>query len=269
MLDPNIVSVARSRVAQDLEDRREAFEREVGQLWEEMNAKGALRSGSTVRLTTDAVGNELRIRSSLIWHAFARAIDGKRLILNEAVASEVKSYISDMVQEHSPDLPEYYQRLKNLVSGSPPHKSIADLRKVALDRIYTEIDYAVLRHSESTEAAPGIVNIYQSYGIVQTGAGSSATFEITIGAEERLELEKALAAVKQAFGETSIGEPQRNETLELVSDVETEIKRNKPNASRIRGALQGIATSIQTMAAARQAYQLLKGAASLLGLQLP
>ena len=76
--------------------------------------------------------------------------------------------------------------------------------------------------------------------------------------------------MKQIFEQINlIGESERNEALELVSDVENEIQRGKPNVSRIRGALQGLATSIQTIAAAQQAYQLLKGAASLFGLQLP
>jgi hypothetical protein len=48
MLDINVVSVVEKRVTQDLEDRREAFERELAQLWEGMNARGTLRSGATV-----------------------------------------------------------------------------------------------------------------------------------------------------------------------------------------------------------------------------
>ena len=270
MLDPNIASVVENRVAQDLEDRREAFEREVGQLWEEMNAKGTLRSGATAKLTLAAIGNEFRVRSTLIWYAFARAIDAKRIKLNEVIGSEVKKRISDLLERNSYDLPEHYQKLKNLVSISSLSNSIAELSKAALERIYTEIDYAMLKHSESSESSPSVVNIYQSYGIVQTGSSSSAALEIKIGAEERVELEKALYAVKQIFEQINlIGESERNEALELVSDVENEIQRGKPNVSRIRGALQGLATSIQTIAAAKQAYQLLKGAASLFGLQLP
>jgi hypothetical protein len=43
VLDQNIISVAKKRVVQDLEDRRQAFDREKGQLWETLNARGALR----------------------------------------------------------------------------------------------------------------------------------------------------------------------------------------------------------------------------------
>jgi len=270
MLDTNVVSVVENRVTQDLEDRREAFERELVQLWEGMNARGTLRSGATVKLTLDAIGNEFRVRSSLIWHAFARAIDAKRIVLSETIGSEVKNRISDLLERHSYDLPKHYQKLKDLMSGSFPPKSISELSRAGLDRIYTEIDYATLKHSEPSQPSPSIVNIYQSYGIVQTGASASASFEIKIGTEERIEIDKALHAVKQVFQQTNlISESKRKETLELVSDVENEIRREKPNVSRIRGALQGLATSIQTIAAASQAYQLLKGAASLFGLQLP
>jgi len=214
MLDTNVISVVENRVTQDLEDRREAFEREVGQLWEQMNARGALRSGATVRLTLDAIGNEFRVRSSLIWHAFARAIDAKRIVLSETIGSEVKKRISDLLERDSYDLPEHYQKLKNLMSSSLPPKSISELSKAALDRIYTEMDYAMLKHLEPSEPSPSIVNIYQSYGIVQTGASSAASFEIKIGAEERIELEKAVHAVKQAVEQTNlIGESGKKRSI--------------------------------------------------------
>jgi hypothetical protein len=270
MLDQNIVSVVIDRVAQDLEDRREAFGREVGQLWEEMNAKGALRSGATAKRTLAAISNEFRVRSTLIWYAFARAIGAKQIKLDGIIGSEVKKRLSDLLERNSCDLTEHYQRLKNLVSSSSLSRSISELSKAALERIYTEIDFAMLRNSESGEPSPGVVNIYQSYGIVQTGSGSSASLEIKIGGEERIEIEKALNAVKQVVECAElIGKSRRTEALELVSDVENEIERDRPNIFRIRSALQGLATSIQTIAAASQAYQLLKGVASFFGLQLP
>jgi hypothetical protein len=75
-----------------------------------------------------------------------------------------------------------------------------------------------------------------------------------------------LQAIDQA---ASLRPDERDQALELVSDVKRELQRDQPNRLRIRGAFQGLATVIQTLAAAPQAYQLLKGAAALLGLQLP
>jgi hypothetical protein len=72
MMDSKVLSAVKKRVAQDLEDRRNVFSREVAQIWESANAKGRLHSSTTVLLTLDAIGNELRVRASLIWQAFAQ-----------------------------------------------------------------------------------------------------------------------------------------------------------------------------------------------------
>ena len=128
----------------------------------------------------------------------------------------------------------------------------------------------MLRHSAPSEPNTSVVNIYQSYGIVQTGSGALASLTIQFGTEERREVELALEAVQQAIDQAASLRPgERDQALELVSDVKRELQRDQPNRLRIRGALQGLATVIQTLAAAPQAYQLLKGAAALLGLQLP
>lgn len=269
MIDSEVFSVVEKRVTQDLEDRHEAFAREVAQLWTRMNAGGMLHSGGTVAQTLDAIGNEFRVRASLIWHAFARAFDAKRTMFSQTIASEVKQRLTDMLDRHSADLPEHYQKAIQLLPGSSSFRPIQELRTTALDRISTEIDYAALKHSAPLEPSSNVVNIYQSYGIVQTGTGASASFTITLGSEERHEIEMALEAVEQTLKQAaSLGSAEQNQTLELVSDVRNELRRNEPNGFRIRGALQGLATTIQTVAAAPQAYQLLKGAAALLGLQL-
>ena len=121
MLDPSITSVVKNKVTHDVEDRRIAFKQEIEQLWEGLNARGQLRSGGTIKQTIEAIGNELRIRSSLIWYAFARAIEAKRILFSDIIASAVKKSISDLIDEHSSDLSEHYKKLENLMKGiSPP-----------------------------------------------------------------------------------------------------------------------------------------------------
>ena len=56
---------------------------------------------------------------------------------------------------------------------------------------------------------------------------------------------------------------------EVIVDARSELAKPQPNALRMRGALTGIATTIQTLGAAAPAYVLLKGALALLGVHLP
>ena len=270
MIDQEVLSVIENRVTQDLEDRRKAFAQEVSQLWGNLSFRGMLRSSATVEQTLGAIGNEFRVRVSLIWHAFARAFGAKKIMISKALASEVKQRLADLLDEGSADLPTQYEKMTQLMPSVASFKTLQELRSAALERIATEIDYAVLKQSVSEESTPGVVNIYQSYGIVQTGTGSSASLRIKLGGEEHREIETALKAIETALEQAaSLSTIERGQSLELVSDVKNELQREEPNRFRIRGALEGLATTIQTISAAPQAYQLLKGAAALLGLQLP
>jgi hypothetical protein len=107
-------------------------------------------------------------------------LGAKGILISEAIGSEIKQYVSEMLDSHSSDFPEHYKRLAGLGMGFCPPKSISELTTSALDRINTEIDYAVLKHSVPSEPTKGIVNIYQSYGIVQTGSAASASLTIPV-----------------------------------------------------------------------------------------
>ena len=270
MLSESIVSIIDNRVKQELEDRRIFFEREVARIKEGMVSTGSLYSGATVRLIFDAIGNEYRVRASLIWQAFARALNAKGISLSDKICSEVKDRLTQMLDANSTDLPKSHHGLSGILRGPSPRRSVEELRAAALERTSTEIDYATLRNSESPGSSPTVLNVYQGYGIVQTGSGSSASLSISVGPEERREVEKVIESVRQLLEQQTVSSSaQGNQAKELLSDLEGEIKRPHPNGHRVRGALQGLATIVQTLAVAPQTYQLIKGAAALFGLQLP
>lgn len=270
MIDPTVLSVVEKRVTQDIENRLRSFAQEVGQIKRKLQLNGMSNSRGVTKCIQEAIGNEFRVRTSLIWNALARGLDAKRITLSDDKSSELKQHIARMLDTGSGDLRKHYQKLAGIMKGAIPGKSLEELRAAALERVCTEIDYATLKQSEPAQQNVPAINIYQSFGIVQTGTGSSASLSISLGSEEISEIKKALEAVKQTIEKsTSLASDERNQIFELVSDIETEIHRDRPNKLKIRGALQGIAMTIQTIAAAPEAYQLLKGAASLMGLQLP
>lgn len=270
MIDEEVLSVVRNRVALDMEDRRSTLGREIGSVKERASMHGALMSSGTQRLIMEAIGNELRVRASMIWHVFARALEAKGVALSTEIGGDIKTTLASMLAEHSEDLSQQREDAQNLMRGSRTLTSIEDLTRAAKDRVNSEIDFAVLKQSSRTDEGAAKVNVYQGYGIVQTGAGSTASMTVSIGTEERREIELALTAVEESLqrlgGE---GESERAQAVELISDVRGELERDEPNGLRIRGALQGLATTVQSIAAAPEAYQLLKGAAALIGLQLP
>lgn len=271
MLSQDLLNIIEARVKQDFEDRRNLFSREVSQIKEEMNFKHSLHSSATVRLILDAIGNEYRVRTSMIWQSFARGLQDQGVLLDKSTSDEVKELLAKMIDNHSSDLLKHYSDLKGILNVLKPPKTSDELRMAAIERTSTEIDFVCLKHSRPTNlTSPTVVNVYQDYGIVQTGSGSTASLSVTIGTQERHEIEKVIEAIQKLLdARTSLSPEQHTEAIELVKDLEGEIQRPKPNKHRIRGALQGLATTVQTVAAAPEAYQLIKGAAALLGLQLP
>lgn len=93
---------------------------------------------------------------------------------------------------------------------------------------------------------------------------------VNIGLEQKQEITLALSAVREALeAEVGLAEQERSNALELVEETVAELEKPEPNRLKVRSGLQGLATTVQAVASAPQAYNLLKGAASLLGLDLP
>ena len=74
-----------------------------------MNLNGVLHSSMTANQTFDAIGNEFRIRVSLVWNAFARALDAKRIVLTEILAFR-NDRLAQLVDQHSTDLAQPFQK---------------------------------------------------------------------------------------------------------------------------------------------------------------
>ncbi|MEX2374982.1 MAG: hypothetical protein WD942_05265 [Dehalococcoidia bacterium] len=260
------------KVALDLEDRRKVLAREVRRIVGEMSARGALQSGMTVQAIDEAVGREARVRVSMIWTTLARALSSAREALTSELAAESKALIAELMQQHSVDLTERLAYANKIV-GTTREASAESHMRSALERIEAEVDFGLLASASGRADEPEptqTVNIYQSQGVVQTGANATASFNVNLGVQERQELASALESVRQALHESEeLSEKERTDALELAAEAAAEMEKEEPNSLKLRSAFQGLATTVQTLGAASNAYQLLKGAASLLGLVLP
>jgi hypothetical protein len=112
------------------------------------------------------------------------------------------------------------------------------------------------------------ITIHQTFGIIQTGPGSVATFN-NVSPEQRTALVEALAATEAALGSVERPSLEHTQAAELVREAQAELLQSNPNMLRVRGVLFGIATTVQTLGSAAAAYQLLRAAAAAVGMQLP
>ncbi len=263
--------VIEERARLDLQDRVEALSRVELRIRETMSSRGLLASGFTIAQIRDAVRSEARVRAYLVWHAVARGLTAAHTPLTAALADEAKSLVRTLLSEHSGDLEGHLQRAHELTSIGTPDRA-SDLIAPALERVNNEIDYALLSAPGETESrsADNVVNVYQGHGIVQTGAHSIANLSVVFGEDEKRQVAEALDLARQSLdSHPDRDSPERGQTLVLVEEAEAEIKEAQPNHVKLRSMLSGIAGTVQTIGASREALEALKAAGALLGLSLP
>jgi len=267
MLDATLTRLAAERIRLELTDRQDLLTDQVRTISAEMSARGALRSGMTSTKLSAAIRQEAVIRAQLVWQIVARVISTQLLALDPAIAAEIKTFIEEQLRMNCSDFDVQLDNVANLLGRAP--QAADTFLGPALARIYSEVDISLLS-ARTQQQATGTttVNIYQPYGIVQTGAQSTATFSATN--DNKTVVLNALREVQKVLATASdISDVDRREAIELVQDTTTELDKPTPNTLRIRSALSTLATTVQTMGSAAGAYQLLKGAAALLGVHLP
>lgn len=270
MLSDELLKMAATRIQIEFRDRIRYLEQEITQIKEESAARGAF-GGSAMQLRIgEVIRQEYEIRAMIAWQTLSRVFSGQALPVDAQLITTLKNQLTDYLTGCH-DLETQYQSTDTLMSPSvlPP---LNELRQVALERIHSEIELSLLS-AQATQNASGsstIVNIYQPYGVVQTGSGSIATVVHTFGPDERNLILRALQAVEDCTAEGTVVAPsERTQIQEVVSDTRAELEKEAPNPLKLRGALSTLATTIQTLGSARSAYDLLKAAAALFGLHVP
>lgn len=265
-----IRELALNRIRIEFDDRARQFRRRVAELRSAAASVGASRSSGLQIQITDAIRIEYEVRAMLAWQVLGRVLSGDGLLLSSEVNAAIKQFIDSAMRELCTDIDDEYERGQMIMPGSPITSKDLLLEK-ELARVHSEIDIS-LRAASRAQVASGTttVNIYQPFGIVQTGPGSSASFSQHFGPVEREEALRALTEVDRAITQSSTMSPeQRSEITEVIADTRAEIQRQGPNMMKVRGALSAIASTVQTLGSGDAAYKLLKGVAAYFGLHLP
>ena len=269
-MDHETRRVIEERARLDLQDRVEALGGVVRHIRQTMTSRGALTSGMTVSQVREAVRGEARVRADLIWHAVARGLTVARTPLTGDLASEAKALVRALLEAHTSDLGSHLDSACQLMRREN-EEPLSDLIAPALERVSSEIDYALLatRGEEESQDGSAIVNVYQNQGIVQTGAHSSANLSIAFGPDERRQVAEALRVARTSLeSDPSLESQERSQALSLVAEAEEETEKDQPNHVKLRSMLSGIAATVRTLGSAREAFEALKAAGALLGLSL-
>jgi hypothetical protein len=155
-----------------------------------------------------------------------------------------------------------------------PTDRLSERKAHAIRKVYSEIDLLMARLEQAASVAQNggdtHVNIYGGQvGIVQTGASSTASMTVRLDSTSKQEIAKALDTVETALGKAAHAPFNRAEISEMIRESKSELEKPGPNVSRLRSLMAGVATSIQTVASLRPAYDAIKGALALVGVTLP
>jgi len=271
MLSSELLELAATRIRIEFEERRERFGRELQEIQSELSLQGLGTAGAAQEATQQALMRELDIRAMLVWQAMSRILSSQSLAIDAELNRQLKEEVVSHLAAGCDDLITIHRfTCENLPGGALP--SFEAMRERALAKTWSEIDISLLtvQRSQEAEGAQTTINIYQPYGIVQTGDGSIAHLTQSFDAGSRSALERALGAVEQALiNAQALSATERAQAQDVIREVQTELAGTQPNVHKIRGLLLAIAIVIQALGSAGPAYGLLKAAAALIGVHLP
>lgn len=278
MLDVNIVNIARKRIMLEIEDQSIFLRDQIDRVKAEMSAKGILGSGATVRRIIDLCSQSIRNRAQLVWQTLFRFITTSGVSYSDDLSSELKNIVAAY-------LPESLNNFRDIIERNIPRTSVETISRLmedlsvarahALNTISTEIDLFVHSLKKKSQIIEGdkkatIVNIYSPVGSIQTGDNAIANVTQIIDSDLRQQFASVLNSISEGLSSLeSLPTFPKNEIEELIIDGQSELKREKPNSTKLRSIFSTIGASIQTVASLKPAYDTLKQLLTYLGVSLP
>lgn len=257
-----------------LAERRKQLPMEIMRVKSEFSARGVLHSSMYVLKIKELCEREIEIRTAIIWRSMVRIL---RAGAEEygGLSDALKRFIYDQIDLAFDELTGILSQ--NLMGMMTLDKvPLDDARNHAIATHDIEIDLFVdsLTFTEDGQASAASsatnYNFYGSVGAVQTGDKASASIVQNLGASDVDAIRDALALARGAMlAATEIGERPRTELINVIDEATGELSSATPNSTKLNSLLLTIATTIQTMASAKPAYQALKGALLPLGITLP
>jgi hypothetical protein len=279
MIDRQVAELARRglgpRLEKQMEELRQALGTIVAQVGANRIAPGSPGAIHTTRPCVAVVAPVV----DLAWKNLWRVVTTLR---KPASAQDLKLELQG-------ELADFFSRVRGVLrekvkftggnSGSETARAMSafdiEVRRV-MELAEVEIDLFVHEPRDPSEITPpaaaagATFHIYSPVGAIQTGPGASAIVVQHLDESNREALRAALRELRDALH--SVTEPamvDRSEVAEMTRVTEAELDKSKPNAAILTSLLSGIATGVQTVAAAQPAYMALKAAAAAVGVPLP
>jgi hypothetical protein len=271
-MDDKFKDLCDRAVSANFSEREKPTKKEISRNKEDLNRRGMFYSSVTVKKVQEYLENELDVQARIIWHTIVRILSilGIHDIKQDVLTATFNEYLEAQYQTLEALLTK-----ESLVAKMPRISSLSDKKTQIQRKQEVEIELFVegIRRKDSdmqTETPKNSFSFYGNIGAVQTGSYSSAILVQNISNDNKDEICRLLSQVRDSI--TSLQESnsvQKDELVEILNICLDEVKNQKPNSTKIKTLLTGVAETIQTTASLVPAYQAMKTVLYYFGICLP
>lgn len=256
-----------------VEDRL-SMEREYKAFIAKASANGTSRSGMAVMKIAEISECYTARRIDIIWQTIHRFLTTTGINFTSTLEEELKSLISSFSIE---DTKNFFLGKANVLGSSIASETLLNKGSGGietkyqheLEKIFTEVELFCmwLKAKSDPQDASTIINNYGPVNSIQTGANSSSSNVINIDSSSKNEILNYLKQLSDDIQGNSYFEAnKKHELLEVIDDSTLELNKQQFNSVKLGGFFNIIASSIQTVAALKPAYDTFKALLSKVGI---
>jgi len=237
-----------------------------------LSAQGSALSGNAIIEMYNMCRAVLNDRANFIWETFKRVVATLQVKWSADLLADLRREMEMHLNENAGEANRVFRA--RIHKGLPSDQLPINEHYIA-GRLNAEIELLVAAlkvNAEKTAAAAEGSEVHHSYNLSQgnmvfvSGANASAT--VTYNAEGQSALKDALEGIARALQESSLGEGQKKEAIELTTDAIGVATSKSPNSTKLKSQLRGIAEVVGGLANASTLLTALYSAAQYVGLTL-
>lgn len=270
MIEPHVAARIRQAIAVQTQPRHRTFLDALQQDESFVVARGLLGSIAAASKYVATASDELKVRARIVWGAVRRSYGSLVGRYADSTLQDLRDQLAEHMQAQATQVRDTtIDRMKNhQPDDGLIRDAIDNLGRELLREADVEAQFYVdeLQHSAAqvTSSSP-VITIHGNVGAVQTGTYAMA--HVSTAGPDRDRLVVALEGLRQAIHQsTEVTSEQREHGTELIGDVIKSVTAEKPNVPKVAGLMGGLATTVQTVASLRGAWDFVRDAAVALGI---
>lgn len=236
---------------------------------------GALGSSHALARSIDIVADYVGKLVRSAFHDLIRALNAHGVAITNDNKSEIVARLNDWIECRVAEMEE-------IARSSPPFKAVVNpageflkpiraAAKLEFEGIRGEINLVAANNSRQQNTSDAVSVVFNApVGQAIVGTGSMGVYVGDLDAKTRQQLLSVLREIENNIGATDVKiDAPEDEVRELIRGAEDELNKERPNVTKLKSTLAGIGAVIMYAPKLKDAYDTLKWAAGLIGLQLP